>query len=279
MSTMSLFAESIKHPERCGPAEVTSRPGARVLTKPTGAMGTNYDYSLNPYVGCGFGCSYCYAAFFVADEAKRERWGEWIEVKTSALEELQFNESLRGKKVYMSTATDPYQPLEAKVELTREILKLLSQPEHQPTLVIQTRSPLVTRDIDLFRRFENLRVNLSITTDSDLVRRDFEPGCSSIERRLEAARELVAAGIKVGICVSPMLPILRPHDFADTLEKIGASRYAWSDFHSSDRLFAASTRNPARQLLAQFGWGRGDFERVSRIFEARLARQGNAFAA
>ncbi|MGM3366965.1 SPL family radical SAM protein, partial [Escherichia coli] len=91
-------------------------------------------------------------------------------------------------------ATDPYQPLEAKVELTREILKLLSQPEHQPTLVIQTRSPLVTRDIDLFRRFENLRVNLSITTDSDLVRRDFEPGCSSIERRLEAARELVAAG-------------------------------------------------------------------------------------
>ncbi|MFX5393191.1 hypothetical protein ABTD32_19510, partial [Acinetobacter baumannii] len=89
---------------------------------------------------------------------KRERWGEWIEVKTSALEELQFNESLRGKKVYMSTATDPYQPLEAKVELTREILKLLSQPEHQPTLVIQTRSPLVTRDIDLFRRFENLRV-------------------------------------------------------------------------------------------------------------------------
>jgi DNA repair photolyase len=275
---MNLFAESLSIPTRCGPATVTERPKAKVLTRPTGSMAV-YDFALNPYIGCGFGCSYCYAAFFVADEQKKADWGNWVEVKTAALDELAFSERLFDQKVYMSTATDPYQPLEARVRLTRAILELISEPERQPRLVIQTRSPLVTRDIDLFRRFKNLRVNMTVSTDSDWIRQQFEPGCASIERRMDAVRELKAAGIRVGVCVCPMLPLENPRRFAHTLASLGADRYAWGDFHKSDKPFAAGTRPLAQEMLGRFGWTQGDFFRAAAVLAEVLGEKEGAFQA
>ena len=84
----------------------------------------------------------------------------------------------------MSSATDPYQPIEAKLELTRSLLPILAQ--RGARLSVLSRSPMVTRDIDLFREFDDVNITLSITTDSDDVRKRFEPQCASIERRFAA---------------------------------------------------------------------------------------------
>ena len=93
----------------------------------------------------------------------------------------------------MSSVTDPYQPIERRLELSRELLRELVQ--HQPRLVIQTRSNLVRRDIDLLREFDAyVQVNVTVTTDSEKVRKAFEPYCPSNEKRLEAVSELSSAG-------------------------------------------------------------------------------------
>ena len=128
---------------------VTYSPASQVLTKPTEFMDA-YDFTLNPYGGCSFGCSYCYAAFFSRDSDMRENWGYWVTVKDNAIEKMQrLKRSLDGKLIYMSSVTDPYQPIERELELTRRLLQVMAE-RHKPKLVVQTRSPLVTRDCDLF---------------------------------------------------------------------------------------------------------------------------------
>ena len=132
-----------------------------------------YDFTLNPYSGCSFGCTYCYAAFFSRDVAKRDSWGYWVSVKENAVELLEKRlrkrpESLDGKLIYMSSVTDPYQPVERELKLTRRLLEVMADG-HTPKLVVQTRSPDVTRDCGLFRRIEEnggrVQVNMTVTTD------------------------------------------------------------------------------------------------------------------
>ncbi len=115
----SLFEElsSPSIPATFGQTRVGIRNKAAALNK-GGIDYLNCNYSLNPYVGCGFGCSYCYAAFYVADEGQRRDWGHWVDVKTDAERQIAGSD-LKGQRVMMSTATDPYQPIESKVELTR----------------------------------------------------------------------------------------------------------------------------------------------------------------
>jgi DNA repair photolyase len=166
------------------------------------------DYTINPYRGCLFGCSYCYASRFVHDDAgKRSDWGHWVEVKRNALDALQReSHKLCGKRVFFSSATDPYQPIELRLGLTRALLEalLLAFPAQ---LHIQTRSPFVVRDIDLFQRFgDTLTVGISIPTDSEVVRRAFEPRAPAIPRRLSAACQLKEAGIRTIASIAPLLP-------------------------------------------------------------------------
>ncbi len=237
-----------------------------------------FDLALNPYVGCGFGCSYCYAAFFVADETRRATWGTWVDVKTSALEEIELCRDLAGKRLFMSTATDPYQPLEAKVGLTRLPVEAMAHPLRQPRLVVQTRSPLVLRDIDLFKRFKNIRVNMSITTDCDEIRKLFEPKCASIERRMEAVRKLKSEGIRTGVTIAPMLPLRDPVAFGKRLADLEADVYAVLDFHESTRPFSAGTREDAKSLLRSLGWTSDDFRGAKAVLYRYLPR-GNGFDA
>lgn len=211
-------------PQAIGGSPVTCRISKSILSPATGLI-SSFDFSLNPYVGCTFACEYCYAAFFVPDEQKEADWGKWVEVKANALDLLSQSKKLGGSRVLVGSVTDSYQPLEQKVGLTRDLLDFISGMLVQPRLVIQTRSPIVTRDIDILRRFDDLQVNMSITTDSDEVRKRFEPKCFSIERRLEAVRELSQAGIRTAVCISPMLPRKDPAQFAQTLSKLGAERY------------------------------------------------------
>ncbi|MYD74789.1 MAG: radical SAM protein, partial [Chloroflexi bacterium] len=138
------------------PITVEPYDAHQILTPGAGYL-REYDYSLNPYVGCSFGCSYCYAAFFAPFD-KQASWGDWVRVKQNASLKLsRIRRSLASKTIYLSSATDPYQPIERRLELTRSLLPILA--EKCAHLVVQTRSPLVVRDIDLLRRFDQLCVN------------------------------------------------------------------------------------------------------------------------
>jgi DNA repair photolyase len=260
VSQLSLFDESPAPaiPEQLGAATIGLRPGSKVLTVPKG-MASDFDYSLNPYVGCGFACAYCFAANFVADDQRRADWGKWVDIKVDAERQV-LRTDLRGKKIFMSSATDPYQPLEQKVGLTRRILEAIVP--QQPHLIVQTRSPLVTRDIDLLKRLDKVCVNMSITTDSERVRKRFEPSCASIDRRIEALAEVSRAGIPTMVCIAPMLPIEDPEAFAARLGAIGAKAVVTGYFHHRERQFAASTREPAVQIAKEYCWTREDYERT-----------------
>ena len=156
----SLFGDEVgiltdaNLPERIGPTAITYAPSREILTRATGFMDA-YDFTLNPYSGCSFGCTYCYAAFFSRDIEKQNLWGNWVTVKENAAALLKKRKPgfLDGKRIYMSSVTDPYQPVEREVELTRQILKLMAD-HHKPKLVVQTRSPTVVRDVDLYRQIE-----------------------------------------------------------------------------------------------------------------------------
>lgn len=257
----SLFGDEPAVPERLGRAVVGVRTAKGKVLNPGRGAASFADFTLNAYVGCGFGCSYCYAAAFVSDLEKRARWGEWVDVKDRALEEVARHPGLTDKSIFMSSATDPYQPLEAKVELTRGIVELLL--DKQPYLIVQTRSPLVSRDIDLFQRFRKMRVNMSITTDDDDIRKAFEPNCPSIDRRFEALEECVRHGVPVGISVSPMLPIRDVVAFAQRIRALKPVSVYTSYFHAPGREFVASTREAAIEMLPRWAWNQARFEETA----------------
>src|SRR5215468_1187729 len=106
--------------------EVRYKQSSGILSKATGFI-NSFDFTLNPYSGCAFGCTYCYAAFFTPTTELQETWGQWVEVKENALELLRKKRKrpLLDKTIYMSSVTDPYQPVERSLELTRSILREL----------------------------------------------------------------------------------------------------------------------------------------------------------
>ncbi|MXW23917.1 MAG: radical SAM protein [Chloroflexi bacterium] len=221
----------------------------------TGFMG-EYDFTLNPYSGCAFGCTYCYAAFFSRSAERRDTWGSWVEVKENAVELLMRRKvgKLDGKRIYMSSVTDPYQPVERTVGLTRGVLQVLAD-RHAPKLVVQTRSPDVVRDIDLFQQLEDgggrVRVNMTVTTDDEDVRRTFEPFCPSNAQRLDAIAELRRAGIDVGVTMTPLLLVRDAEAFAESLLETDAEHFIAQPFHFARGKFVASTREGALALMAE----------------------------
>ena len=164
-----------------------------------------YDYVINPYVGCQHGCTYCYATFMKRFTGHKESWGEFVDIKINAAELLtkEINKKKKGT-VWVSGVTDPYQPLEKKYKLTRKCLEILV--EHDWPVIVQTRSPLVLRDMDIFRKSKNIEVGLSITTANDAVRKAFEPHAPSIKSRLDAIESLHENGIRTYAMIAPMLP-------------------------------------------------------------------------
>src|SRR5712691_5992807 len=175
-----------------------------------------FDLTCNPFVGCTFGCKYCYAAYLPQSRRPVEDWGKWLAAKQNAVAlAAKAAPKLAGKSIYISSVTDPYQPVERSLMLTRGILEAIQSS--QPRLLIQTRGALVVRDIDVLKGFQKIRVNISIPTDSEQVWRAFEPKSPPLERRWQALAELRASGLPVGICVTPMLPIENPDAFADRL--------------------------------------------------------------
>jgi len=164
-----------------------------------------YQYVINPYTGCQHGCSYCYARFMKRFTGHRKPWGEFVDVKVNAANLLS-TEIAKKKpgKVWVSGVCDPYQPLETKYKLTRRCLDILIQ--NNWPIVIQTRSPLVLRDIDILKQGKNLEVGFSVTTADDHIRKLFEPNAPAITNRIKALSILHQAGIKTYAMIAPMLP-------------------------------------------------------------------------
>jgi DNA repair photolyase len=163
------------------------------------------DYALNPYVGCQHDCVYCYAKFMKRFTGHRERWGEFVDVKINAPELLAKEvKKKRVGKVWISGVCDPYQPLEKKYEITRRCLEILV--ENNWPITVQTKSPLVLRDIEILKRSTDVEVGFTITTADEKVRRIFEPGAPPIAARVEALGILHAEGIRTFVMIAPLLP-------------------------------------------------------------------------
>lgn len=245
-----------------GKSTVEYTPVKSILSKATGFIDT-FDFTLNPYSGCTFACAYCYAAFFVRNADDQAQWGHWVRVKDNALALLRKwrTKPLTGKAIYMSSVTDPYQPIERELKLTRSILQELVT-YHQPRLVVQTRGPLVTRDIDLLQQLKQVRVNMTITTDDDAIRRVFEPSCASVRTRLNAIAEIHAAGIPTCITLTPLLPVADADTFAQQLRDTGVPMFVVQPFHLQKGKFVAGTRKEAVQLFAERQWTSAAYQRT-----------------
>lgn len=184
-----------------------------ILTEAKGYLDVGYTHSLNPYSGCAFACGYCYVREMPIQRFKGILWGEWLDIKANAAENYRKEIiKLRKKKnpvnIFMSSATDPYQPIERKAEITRGILEEMI--ENPPDfLQIQTRGPLITRDIDLLVKLKEkckVLVSITIETDREDIKQIFAPYAPGIKLRLKALNEVHEAGIMTQASISPVLP-------------------------------------------------------------------------
>jgi DNA repair photolyase len=222
---------------------------ARSVLNGTETTGMGF-WSVNPYVGCAFGCAYCYARYthrWALDrhatanpqhdemQAARDSLPPWLAferrifVKQNAADLLRkalrhgserHLALLQGESIVIGTATDPFQPAERRFRITRSILEVLADHPGLSVCII-TKSPLITRDIDVLRRINrisSLTVHLSlITLDRDLARR-LEPRAPTPEARVRALARLRANDIETGINVMPVLPAITDHP--DQLESL-----------------------------------------------------------
>lgn len=181
----------------------------------------SFEQSINPYRGCEHGCIYCFArpthAFL--DLSPGLDFETQIVYKPEAAGALQRELSRPGyrcRAIALGTNTDPYQPAERRLRITREILETAAA-FHQPIAIV-TKSSLVTRDLDLLAPMadKNLcRVTVSVTTLDDDLKRRLEPRTPSGRQRLATVRKLREAGIPVGVLVAPMIPKINDHELED----------------------------------------------------------------
>lgn len=176
-----------------------------------------FDYSLNPYKGCIHGCVYCYAPNLM--RIPRLQWGEIVGVKRNIPNVLA--KELKTKKrgvVGISLTTDPYQPAEKKYKITRFCLEQLSR--HDFPVNILTKSPLITRDLDILTNFKELEVGLTITTINDSERKILEPNAPSIESRISALEMISSQGILTYAFLGPLYPTIRDEELSVLVGKI-----------------------------------------------------------
>jgi DNA repair photolyase len=212
----SLFKHPLVEPEE-----------ARSILRPQKDERYGFGFALSPYRGCGHGCRYCYVREYPNALHKPEDWGNWVAPKLNAPELLWAQRhKLNDARVFMASATDPYQPMERQYRLSRRCLEvLLLCPTTE--VILHTRSPLVLQDLDLLKAFgDRLSVGLSIPTDDDTVRQIVEPHAPPIPSRWAAMERLAKAGVAVTISVAPLLAVHDAKAFARRARASGATG-AW----------------------------------------------------
>jgi DNA repair photolyase len=202
---------------------------ARTIIARNNSPDVGFDQSINPYRGCEHGCIYCYArtTHSFLDLSPGRDFETEIFYKPNAVELLRAElgrPSHEPSPIAFGTNTDPYQPVERQLEVTRGLLELLLKHKHAVTIV--TKSALILRDLDLLRAFaeqELVAVHVSVTTLDDELKRRMEPRTAGPQQRLATIRELAAAGIPTGVMAAPVIPALNDHELEHILEAAAAN--------------------------------------------------------
>ncbi len=230
-----------------------------------------FEQSINPYRGCESGCVYCYARpshQYMGLSAGLDFETRLFYKKDAAahLREELNRRSYKCSAINLGANTDPYQPLERKLGVTRSILEVLAESHHPVTIV--TKHALVVRDIDVLSRLaaERLvKVFVSVTTLDDELKRRMEPRAASPRARLAAIGKLAGSGIPVGVMYAPVVPAINDHELEAVLDASAAAGattagyvllrlpgevkdlfFEWLDLHFPDR--AQKVRNRIREL-------------------------------
>lgn len=257
------------------------RPASSALTK-TGGFLTGFTHSLQPYIGCAFGCAYCYVQGLTVHRCHRPAaaWGDYVHPRTGIAERLRREMARRAAtgtletiSVFMSSATDPYQSAERHWRLSRACLDVfMAYPPG--LLVVQTRSPLVMDDLDRLRDLgSRCWLSLTIETDREEVRRAVTPRCPALAQRWATAAAASAIGVQVQIAVSPCLPYSDVESFGAALlahaDRVVVDTYVSGDGQGGRR--TAATATPA--LYAGHAWGDWRGEEAARDLHAWLVRE------
>ena len=216
--------------------------------------GRSSEYTANFYKGCSHGCVYCYVPSLIHDE---RGWGTFVDVKVNAPEVLDRElRTAEPKVVFLSSASDSYQPVEARYRITRRCLEVLLKRGFPVSIL--TRSPLILRDLDLLKRFEWIRVGFSISTACD---RRYEPGVVPVERRVECLRKLSSVGIRTWVSMAPIIPRLILTDLEALIGRLreagvsmvmpGLLRFEW--YEESRRMFEGVTGEAWTNFLEDGG--------------------------
>src|SRR5438034_10863412 len=194
-----------------------------------------FTHALSGYVGCGFGqttCGlYCYAQFLPnwSFSGLSAPWGQAVQVKANAAELLDkalstMKPAARQKlRIFMSSTTDPYQPIERQYQVNRQCLEVFADYDDRDLLVVQTRSPLAVRDFSLLQQIPFAWLSVSIETDDQAYLKRLKGG-PLLEKRWELVRAACSSGIPTQITVSPCLPYTGVEEFGQRLLQSGAQR-------------------------------------------------------
>lgn len=162
------------------------------------------DYVINPYIGCTHSCIYCYASFMKKFYNISEDWGKFVYEKN--FPQIKNLSKYEGKKILLSSVTDPYQPVENKKKKTRSIISNFCNSGVE--LEILTKSKLILRDIDLLKKIPKLVVGISVSIEDSKNSKRIEKSCSSYKERIDVLKELSLNGIKTYVFVSPIFPYI-----------------------------------------------------------------------
>lgn len=258
---------------------IREEKAGRILSPTTGFIAeAGFTHSLTPARNCTFGCTYCYVPTMrIFGGLKPEdwrRWGQFTTFKSNAADLLR-RELRSGQRIYCSPLVDPYQPAEAEMQIMPRVLDaVIGNPPRM--FVLQTRGPLILRDLDRLQKIRRLRVSFSITTNREEVRKLYEPLCASIDERLAAIRELRDAGIEVYASLSPLLPCDPEELVRIAIEATGRDLIGDPLHVRSVKPRGATTRDAAWRISEKRGfedWLEGGFQEsvVERV--RRAARQ------
>jgi DNA repair photolyase len=225
-----------------------------LLNRTTSQRGFPFQWTINPYRGCEFGCRYCYARytheFMDLHEAADFEQKIFIKENAAHLLEQELKRLPEGQGIAIGTATDPYQPIERRECVTRQILEVLTKfSGHRIGIV--TKSVLILRDIELLQQVAErhaLTINLTITTDDAEIARKLEPRAPRPDLRFRAVRRLREAGLRVGVLCSPAMPGI--NDSQPQLDRMAyLAAAAKANFFASHALFLKPC---SRQVFESF---------------------------
>ncbi len=234
--TLEYIVDDEAERDENGPKTLYLRDPSRSIIATNDSPDVGFEASINPYRGCEHGCIYCYARpthEYLGFSAGLD-FETKILVKEDApqlLREELNKKSWEPKTIAISGVTDPYQPVERKLGITRGCIEVLA--DFRNPVGIITKNALVTRDADLLAEmsaWNGTRVFLSVTSLDPHVHRVMEPRTSTPELRLEAIRTLTAAGIPVGVMVAPVVPGLTDHEMPAILKACRDAGARWAGF-------------------------------------------------